>query len=107
MKKSIVDEKAQTFTGKRVLVRVDFNVPQNADGSVADDSRIKAALKTIEFLTKAKAKVILVSHLGRPKGKDQKLSMAPIAKKLQSLVGDGIKVHAATDCIGQEAQKVV
>ncbi|MDR3615739.1 MAG: phosphoglycerate kinase [Candidatus Obscuribacterales bacterium] len=107
MKKTIVQAGAEFFKDKKVLVRVDFNVPQNADGSVADDSRIKAALKTIEFLANAKAKVILVSHLGRPKGKDQKFSMAPVAKQLQALVGNGIKVHVANDCVGEEAQKVV
>jgi phosphoglycerate kinase len=110
MKKSIADEKAQTFTGKRVLVRVDFNVPQNEDGTVADDSRMRAALPTIEFLTKAKAKVILVSHLGRPKGApNQKYSLKPIADHLRKLLAEkGSEiVHFAEDCIGHKAETAV
>jgi len=110
MKKSIEDEKAQTFTGKRVLVRVDFNVPQNEDGTVADDSRIRAALPTIEFLQKAKAKVILVSHLGRPKGApSSKYSLKPIADHLRKLLAEkGSQiVHFAEDCVGNKAESVV
>ena len=110
MKKSIVDENAQNFAGKRVLVRVDFNVPQNADGTVADDSRIRAALPTIDLLTKAKAKVILVSHLGRPKGApSSKYSLKPIADHLRQLLADSTKavVHFAEDCIGQKAESAV
>src|SRR3984885_14792175 len=110
MKKSIVDEQAQTFTGKRVLVRVDFNVPQNADGTVADDSRMRAALPTIDFLTKAKVKVILVSHLGRPKGAPEtKYSLKPIADHLRKLLAEkGSEiVHFAEDCVGHKAESVV
>ena len=114
MKKSIADEKAQTFTGKKVLVRVDFNVPQNEDGTVADDSRIKAALPTIDFLTRAKAKVILVSHLGRPKGApSSKYSLKPIADHLRKLLAETLTdtkdsvVHFAEDCVGDKAESVV
>lgn len=90
--------------GKRVLVRVDFNVPMK-DGEVTDDTRIARALPTIQELSKRGAKVILLSHFGRPKGKaDPKESLRPIAKKLEQLLGGG--VDFAEDCVGPEAAKV-
>jgi phosphoglycerate kinase len=108
MKKTIVQQGAEFFQGKKVLVRVDFNVPQSEDGIVADDSRIKAALKTVNFLTDAGARVILVSHLGRPKGRTAKLTLAPVAKKLSELLASkGTPVSFAEDCIGEAAQKEV
>ncbi len=109
MKKTIVEAGKDFFHGKRVLMRVDFNVPQNEDGSISDDTRIKAALPTIEFLRDAQAKVILMSHLGRPKGKSEKLSLKPVGKRLTELLtktGSG-KVIFADDCVGELAKNAV
>jgi phosphoglycerate kinase len=89
--------------GKRVFIRVDFNVPQDEKGNITDDTRILLSLPTIRFVSGAGGKVILASHLGRPKGKrDPKFSLAPVAKRLSELLGE--KVAFATDCIGQEIQ---
>ncbi len=91
--------------GKRVLVRVDFNVPAK-DGVVTDATRIERALPTIQELSKKGAKVILLSHFGRPRGKrDEKESLKPVAKKLEQLLGGGVLF--ADDCIGEEAKKAV
>src|SRR2546425_5361095 len=73
--------------GKRVLVRVDYNVPLDA-GRILDDSRIRATLPTISYLRGQRAKVILMSHLGRPKGRDEALSLRPVAERLGELLGD-------------------
>lgn len=93
------------LSGKKVLVRVDFNVPQNTDGSIADDTRILASLPTIEYILKQGASTIIMSHLGRPKGKkDLKFSLEPIAKRLSSLLNK--RVAFASDCIGSEAERL-
>lgn len=92
--------------GKRVFVRVDFNVPLNENKEVSDDTRIRAAVPTIEYLTGKGARVILASHLGRPKGQvNDKYSLAPVAAKLSEILGR--PVVFAGDCIGPEAKKVV
>ncbi len=105
-KKTIEQAGAETFRGKRVLVRVDFNVPQREDLSVADDSRIRAALPTIEWLRDAGAKVILVSHLGRPKGEpSQKYSLQPVAERLCELLDQ--QLVFLTDSIGPAAHSAV
>lgn len=89
--------------GKKVLVRVDFNVPLK-DTGVGDDTRIRAALPTIQYLLDHQAAVILCSHLGRPKGgPDPKYSLKPVADHLSGLMGKPVKF--ATDCIGPEAAK--
>ncbi len=99
-KKTIAQVNPSLFKGKRVLVRVDFNVPQNEDRSISEDSRIRAALPTINLLRGAGAKVILVSHLGRPKGITEKYSLKPVAVRLQELISH--PVHFVADCIGDE-----
>ncbi len=92
-------------TGKKVLVRVDFNVPIDENGKITDDNRIRAALPTINYLIHHGAKVILVSHLGRPNGMvNPKYSLAPIAKRLQELIKRPVKM--ATDTIGESAKKL-
>jgi phosphoglycerate kinase len=91
---------------KRVLVRVDFNVPQDKAGNITDDTRIRAALPTIEYLRDKGAKVILCSHLGRPKGKvAEEFRLTPVAKRLSELLG--APVAKANDCIGPEVEKAV
>lgn len=102
-KKTIAHAGPQTFKGKRVLVRVDFNVPQNEDLSISDDSRIRAALDTITYLKDAGAKVVLVSHLGRPKGKTDKYSLKPVAKRLSELLKEEVKFISTV--VGREAQE--
>ena len=92
--------------GKRVFIRVDFNVPQDEKNNITDDTRILLSLPTIRFVSEAGGKVILASHLGRPKGKkDLKFSLAPVAERLSQLLEE--KVALATDCIGEDIQKQI
>lgn len=99
-KKSIADI---DVSGKKVIVRVDFNVPLDENGNITDDKRIVGALPTIKYLIDHKAKVILVSHLGRPKnGPEAKFSMKPAAKRLSELIGQ--EVVLASDVIGEDAK---
>src|SRR5680860_218512 len=99
MKKTI---KGIDVVGKRMLVRVDFNVPLD-NGVVVDDTRIRAALGTINYLRQAGSRVILISHLGRPKdGPDDALRMDPVAARLSDLLG--VQVMKLDDCIGPEVE---
>lgn len=92
-------------SGKRVLVRVDFNVPMDQVGNITDDTRITAALPTIQYLREQGAKIILASHLGRPKGKvNPQFSLAPVAKRLSELILAGVAM--APDCVGAEVEKM-
>jgi phosphoglycerate kinase len=92
--------------GKRVLVRVDFNVPLSPDGAITDDSRIRAALPTLDFLLERGAKVIICSHLGRPKGqKESSMSLRPVVQPLSDLLLRPIAF--VDDCIGEKVANTV
>ncbi len=90
--------------GKRVLLRADYNVPVNTDGTITDDYRIAQSVQTVEYLTKQGCKVAIISHLGRPKSPtDPAASLKPVAKRLAKLLGQ--PVAFATDCVGDLATK--
>lgn len=92
--------------GQRVLVRVDFNVPLDVEGKITDDTRIRSALPTIDYLLERGAKVILCSHLGRPKGKKEpSMSLRPVVQKLSDLLLRPIAF--VDDCIGEKVEKTV
>ena len=102
MKKTVKDVDVRS---KRVLVRVDYNVPLDANGNVSDDKRITASLPTINYLLEQGARIILCSHLGRPNGEVKKeFSLAPVAKRLKELL-PGVNIYFASDCIGEEAER--
>jgi len=101
MKKTIGDIDVQ---GKRILVRVDFNVPLDpGSGGVVDDTRIRAALPTIEYLRERGARLILCSHLGRPKGVNDSLRLAPVARRLSELLGSPVKT--IDDSVGPQVEE--
>ncbi len=93
------------FKGKKVLVRCDFNVPLSNLGKILDDFRIRQTLPTIQYLLKRGAKVILMSHLGRPKGREKKYSLKPIAKRLEQLLKK--KVKFLNNCVGPKVQSEI
>ncbi|MDX2255019.1 MAG: phosphoglycerate kinase [Pseudanabaenaceae cyanobacterium bins.39] len=97
-KKNLASLTAADLSGKKVLVRVDFNVPQDDAGVITDDTRIRAALPTIKYLTDAGARVILTSHFGRPKGVTEGLRLNAVAARLSELIGK--PVVKTDDCIG-------
>ncbi len=100
------------LTGKRVLIRVDFNVPLSKEGQILDDTRIRETIPTIEYALRRKARVILMSHLGRPKGKVvPSMSLRPVVDRLRELLdgllGEDENVAFAPDCIGDVAAELV
>jgi phosphoglycerate kinase len=99
-KKTIESLSATDVQGKKVFIRADFNVPVDDQRNITDDTRIRAALPTIQSLTAKGAKVILASHFGRPKGVDDQLRLDPVAARLSELLGK--PVVKANDCIGDE-----
>jgi phosphoglycerate kinase len=104
-KKTLANLTSADLQDKRVLVRADFNVPTDDQGNITDDTRIRAALPTINELTSKGAKVILTSHFGRPKGVTEKYRLTPVAKRLSELLGQ--EVVKTDDCIGEEVTNAV
>jgi len=94
------------IAGKRVLIRVDFNVPMDEAGTITDDLRIQTVMPTVRYALEQKARVILCSHMGRPKGKRvEKFSLAPVARYLCEILGQTVQL--APDCIGSETEAMV
>ena len=105
--RTLSDVQDSQFDGKRVFVRVDFNV-SISNGTIGEDYRIRMSLPTIEYLAKRGAKVILASHLGRPEGRDYKYSIAPVAKRLTEIIGRSRSpIRFASDCVGTEIEGYV
>jgi phosphoglycerate kinase len=103
--RTLSDLEDSQFEGKKVFVRVDFNV-SICNGTIGEDYRIRMSIPTIEYLTKRGAKVILASHLGRPKGHDLKYSIAPVAKRLGEIVGRSKSaIKFANNCVGIEVEE--
>ncbi|MEO0801665.1 MAG: phosphoglycerate kinase [Cyanobacteria bacterium J06642_2] len=103
---TLLEDAAANLTGKRVLVRADFNVPLDDSGAITDDTRIRAALPTLQALIKAGAKVMLTSHFGRPKGEvKESMRLTPVAKRLSEVLGQD--VIKCDDCIGAEVDSTV
>jgi 3-phosphoglycerate kinase len=97
--------KEMPITSKRVLTRVDYNVPTDNNGNITDDTRIRATLPTLNYIIANRGKIILMTHLGRPKGKDEKLKLDKIAIRLQELLKQPVK--KLDDCIGDNVEKAV
>jgi phosphoglycerate kinase len=95
----------EDLTGRRVLVRVDFNVPLDAGGNVADDTRIRGTLPTLRELRQRGARLVLVSHLGRPKDRDPALSLAPVAERLSELLGAPVTMSPGV--VGEAVSELV
>ncbi|CAA6668593.1 unnamed protein product [Spirodela intermedia] len=104
-KRSVGDLKEADLKGKRVFVRVDLNVPLDENQKITDDTRVRAAIPTIKYLRDHGARVILSSHLGRPKGITPKYSLKPLVPRLSELLG--VNVEIANDSIGDEVEKLV
>ncbi|NJK55416.1 MAG: phosphoglycerate kinase [Pleurocapsa sp. SU_5_0] len=105
-KKTVASLTEADVSGKRILVRADFNVPLDDGGNITDDTRIKAALPTIKYLVDKGGKVILCSHMGRPKGEvKEELRLTPVAKRLSELLGQD--VTKCDDCVGDSVASIV
>lgn len=105
-KKTVASLTEADVSGKRILVRADFNVPLDDGGNITDDTRIKAALPTIKYLVDQGGKVILCSHMGRPKGQvKEELRLTPVAKRLSELLGQD--VTKCDDCVGDSVASIV
>ena len=103
MKKTVRDVEVR---GKTVIVRCDFNVPLDENKNITDDIRITSAMPTINYLVENDAKVILMSHLGRPKGEpDMKYSLAPVAKRLEELLGKAVTFISAPEVVNEEVKE--